>query len=122
LYTTLAQLDIINSTGTHPSGWIWIHAQNERDRKLHIEVAKAGAWVSFDGYGADETNTYVSFLRDMKEAGMLNKTLVSHDSGWYHVGEAGGGTYQGYTAILNGLLPALKSAGFTQSDIQLVFE
>ena len=43
------QLDILAEMGVHPSSWIWIHAQNEKDLQRHVEAAKQGAWISFDG-------------------------------------------------------------------------
>ncbi|MCU0379888.1 MAG: hypothetical protein MUE58_01740, partial [Chitinophagaceae bacterium] len=41
----------------------------------------------------------------------------SQDAGWYHVGEAGGGSYRPHTDIFDYLLPALRKSGFTESDV-----
>lgn len=117
----LEELQIIESSGVNPEAWIWIHAQNEKDRAIHIRAAKAGGWVSYDGVHADSIDDCLRFLADMKKENLLHKVLLSQDSGWYHVGEAGGGTYNDYNTIADKLLPAMKGEGFSQPDIDLLF-
>jgi phosphotriesterase-related protein len=56
----------------------------------------------------------------MRAAGVLNRVLISHDSGWYHVGQTEGGNYRGYTVIFNRLLPELRKEGFTDDDIEQI--
>ncbi len=41
---------------------------------------------------------------------LLAHTLISQDSGWYHVGEPAGGDYRGYTFLFTGFLPAIDAA------------
>ena len=53
----------------------------------------------------------------MKAEGLLNRVLLSHDAGWYHVGEPGGGTFRPYDTLITALLPALETAGFTSEEI-----
>ena len=43
------QLEILKARGVSPEARNWIHAQNEKDNRYHIEAAKKGSWVSFDG-------------------------------------------------------------------------
>ena len=57
----LEELRIIESYGIKPEAWIWIHAQNEKDRELHIRVAKAGGWVSFDGVSDNSMSACLDF-------------------------------------------------------------
>ena len=47
----LEQLDIIAHEKLPPNKFVWVHAQNERDHGIHEKVARAGAWVEFDGVG-----------------------------------------------------------------------
>ncbi len=115
------QLGILDKQGVSANAWIWIHAQNETDRSMHHEAARKGGWISFDGYNPDATEVYLSFLNDMKKAGLLGRVLISHDAGWYHVGEPGGGNFRPFTDIFNHLLPALKSGGLTDQDIKRIF-
>ena len=88
-----------------------------------------GAWVSLDNYnikrdeGAGKTqNTawYVERLIALRDAGVLDQVLLSHDAGWYRPGEAGGGDIRGYSDIFTGLLPVLKENGFSAGEIDLL--
>jgi phosphotriesterase-related protein len=54
----------------------------------------------------------------LKEAGYLNRVLISHDAGWYSPGEASGGDFRGYTDIFSSLIPALQERNFTQEDFE----
>jgi phosphotriesterase-related protein len=46
----------------------------------------------------------------MAEKKLLHRTLISQDSGWYRVGEPGGGNFRGYTFIYTDFLPQLTAA------------
>ena len=72
--------------------FIWVHAHNEQDSAFHVGAAKAGAWVEFDGIADDSITRHVELVRQMKAEGLLGRVLLSHDAGWYHVGEPGGGS------------------------------
>jgi phosphotriesterase-related protein len=114
-------LDILGELrrrGVHASAYVWVHAQSEKDRKLHIEAAKAGAWVAFDGVNAKSLDGHLAAVRDMRDAGLLDRVLVSQDSGWYRVGEPGGGVFNSYTFLFDAFLPALRAGGFTESEIR----
>ena len=56
----------------------------------------------------------------MKTAGLLGRVLLSHDAGWYHVGEPGGGEFRRYTTLFTGLMPALVDAGVTKDEIRQI--
>lgn len=117
----IEELKIIKAAGVSPDAWVWIHAQNEGSREIHIQIAKAGGWVSFDGLHDNTVQQYVQFLKDMKAERLLHKTLISHDAGWYHVGEPGGGIYRPYSTVFTALLPLLRKEGFTAGEIKQVF-
>jgi phosphotriesterase-related protein len=106
----LEQLEIITAEGAKPSKFVWVHAQNERDHKLHEEVARAGAWVEFDGVAPAAAEFHLDCVRFMAAKNLLPRTLVSQDAGWYHVGEAGGGEFRGYTYLYTDFLPRLDPA------------
>jgi len=116
-----AQLQILNEANIDPSAWIWIHAQNEPDTARHIEAARRGAWIEFDGIRAAEIEAYVTRVRTMRDAGLLHRVLLSQDSGWFHIGEAHGGDIHPYDVILTEFVPALRTAGFTQNEIDTLF-
>jgi len=112
------QLDVLEGEGVDPSAWIWVHAQAEQDGTRHAEAARRGAWVEFDGLHPDRVEQHVEQVSFMKNQGLLHRTLVSHDAGWYHVGEPGGGTFRPYSTLFDDFLPALRRTGFTDAEIQ----
>lgn len=116
------QLTILQQNGVHPSARIWIHAQSELDKTFHIRSAQRGSWISFDGVNAQSLKRHVDLILSMKQEGLLKNVLVSHDSGWYHVGEPNGGTFNHYNTIFTDLIPALKEKGFSENEIKLIFE
>jgi len=104
----LEQLEILDETCVPPRKFVWVHAQNERDHRIHQQVAEAGAWVEFDGIQETTLQWHLECVRRMAEAGLLHRVLVSQDAGWYHVGEPGGGNYRGYTYLYAEFLPRLE--------------
>jgi phosphotriesterase-related protein len=112
------QLQVLAEEGIDPSAWIWVHAQNEDDIARHVEAARRGAWVEFDGYEPAHTTSYVQRLTAMRERDLLDRVLVSHDNGWYSVGEPDGGDFQPYTPLFTALLPALRAAGFSDEEVR----
>ncbi len=112
------QLDVVRNEGVAPSAWIWVHAQNERDLAIHRQLAEQGAWISLDGIAPATIERHVAMVRSLSQAGLLGQVLVSHDAGWYSVGEPRGGTYRGYETLFTDFLPALREAGFTEAQIE----
>lgn len=115
------QLAILEHGGVHPSAWIWIHAQNEKDPSQHLAAARRGAWVSFDGVGPDTVAIHVKMVTRMRDEGLLHRVLVSHDAGWYHVGEPRGGSFRPFDTVFTAFIPAVRAAGLTDSDIDTLF-
>jgi predicted metal-dependent phosphotriesterase family hydrolase len=115
------QLDILQKNGVAAAARIWVHAQNEKDTAYHIEAAHKGSWVSFDGVNAETLDVNINFLQVIQKEGLLDHVLVSQDSGWYHVGEPNGGSFNSYQYIFTDFIPALKKHGFTQSEIDRIF-
>ena len=106
----LEQLEILASEKVQPAKFVWVHAQNEKDHAIHEKVARAGAWVEFDGIAPRSADWHLECIRFMAGQKLLGKALISQDAGWYHVGEPGGGQYRGYTYIYTGFLPKLEAA------------
>lgn len=100
----------LKTAGLSLDAYVWVHAQNEKDRALHVRAAEDGAWVSFDGVGAESLDAHVEAVLDMTRRGHLGRLLVSQDAGWYHVGEPGGGVFRGYTYLYTDFLPRLEPA------------
>jgi phosphotriesterase-related protein len=49
-------------------------------------------------------------VKHLAGKGLLDRVLISQDSGWYRVGEPGGGRYNGYTFLYTEFLPRLDPA------------
>ncbi|QQS48965.1 MAG: phosphotriesterase [Acidobacteriota bacterium] len=113
----MQELDLIEKHGVSPEAFIWIHAQSERDSKIHLEAARRGCRIEFDGISPSSLDRHIELVTMMKKEGCLDQVLISQDAGWYHVGEPGGGNYRGYDLIFTAFIPALKKAGFTRSEI-----
>jgi predicted metal-dependent phosphotriesterase family hydrolase len=119
----IAQVAVLGREGMPLRAFVWVHAQNERDPAVHRRVAEEGAWISFDGLAADNVDQYLNLVSGMRAAEHLDRVLISHDAGWYHVGEAGGGTYRPHDTLFTTFIPRLRAAGFTEAEIQrLVIE
>ncbi len=119
----MAELDLLEAAGVPPSAFIWVHAQSERDGTFHVRAARRGAWVEFDGISPSSLGRHLELVQRMKTEVLLERVLVSHDAGWYHVGEPGGGQFRPYTTLFTDFVPGMKSAGFSEAEVrQLLVE
>jgi len=114
----MQQLALLEKAGVRGDAFIWVHAQNESQLELHLHAAQKGCWVEFDGIGESSLDAHVKLVRNMAKRGLLGQTLVSQDSGWYHVGEPNGGEYRGYSFLHSHFLPELLKQGFSEADLQ----
>lgn len=109
------QLEILSQEGVHPSAFVWVHAQAEKDRSLHIDAAQKGAWISLDGLGWGNPDEYAEAIVALRSEGLLKHVLISHDAGWFRP-EDPQAEFRGFTNIFTGLFPLLKSKGFSETD------
>jgi len=114
----LEEMEVLKQEGVRGSALIWVHAQNAPDPDLHVHAAEQGVWVEFDGLRPDRIDAYLRRVQYMKEAGFLGNVLLSHDAGWYSVGEPEGGEYRPHDTLFTTFIPALNEAGFTNEEIQ----
>jgi phosphotriesterase-related protein len=56
--------------------------------------------VEFDGISESTADWHRECVLFMRKQGWLGKTLISQDSGWYRVGEPGGGRESSSAASL----------------------
>ncbi|HET7842401.1 MAG TPA: phosphotriesterase, partial [Terriglobia bacterium] len=116
----LAELDVLKRNHVPASAFIWAHAQNEKDTNAHLRVAGKGAWVEFDGISEEGLGRHLELILNMKQHRLLDRVLISQDSGWYHVGEPRGGDFRGYDFLFQNFLPAARKAGLAENDIHLL--
>ena len=114
----LEQIERLKINGVSPDAWIWTHAQSG-SLEANLEAASEGAWIALDNVnaGADNIEWYAQRIEAIKNEGFLDQILISHDAGWYDVGEPEGGDFRGYTDIFEFLLPELSKRGFSEDDI-----
>lgn len=114
------QLDIIEDVGYTPERFIWIHTQNEPDFEIHLEMLRRGAWLEYDGIGAEDSDDadYVERILRVLDAGYGPKLMLSHDRGWYDPAQAGGGTPRSYTYINEEFLPKLRDEGVDEETVK----
>ncbi|MFC2138497.1 phosphotriesterase [Bacteroidota bacterium] len=112
------QLKIIKEMGVSPEAFIWVHAQKEDNNESYIKAAETGCWISLDGLGW-EMEKHVEKILFAKRNGILDKILISHDSGWYDP-QKEEQTIKPYTNIFKKLYPDLKSHGFTDDEFKLL--
>ena len=114
----LDEIATVREEGVSGSAFVWVHAQSEKDMNLHLRALELGAWVEFDGISPSSIARHVELVRNAKQRGLLHRVLVSHDAGWYHVGEPGGGKFRAYDTLFTDFLPALREQGFNEADIE----
>jgi phosphotriesterase-related protein len=113
----LAEMDILEQAGVPLPAFIWVHAQSEADETVHLQAASRGAWVEFDGISPKSVDRHVALVLALRKAGHFDRVLVSHDAGWYRVGEPNGGEFRPFDTLFTAFVPALKAAGLTDADV-----
>ena len=113
----LEELDVLRAEAAAIERFIWVHAQSEPNPDRLLEAARAGAWVELDGIGPDTLDQHLTLMLALREAGLLGRVLLSHDAGWYTVGEPGGGAYRGHDTLFTDFIPLLRERGFSQPEI-----
>jgi phosphotriesterase-related protein len=112
------QLRILKERGVLPTSFIWVHAQAEDDNTAYLKAAGMGCWISLDGLGWD-LEKHLKKLIFAKEHGILDHILISHDAGWYDP-QKKQQDITPYTNLFTKLMPALRSEGFTEEEINLL--
>ncbi len=112
------QLDIIERVGYAAERFIWIHAQNEPDFEINLEIARRGAWIEYDAIGGGSDDLYLDRIQRMLDAGLGDHVLLSHDRGWYDPAQPGGGTPRPFTYLSEQFLPKLRAQGIDEQTIR----
>jgi phosphotriesterase-related protein len=121
--SALEELDLLNREGVAGSAFIWVHAHIEPQTEKQIKAAQRGAWIEYDGISEKSLEQHVKLVKLMIDAGLIHRTLISQDAGWYNVGEPGGGQYRSYDALFALFIPALRKSGVSEQQIsQLLIE
>jgi phosphotriesterase-related protein len=113
-----SQVQILDSLKLGAEHFVWIHANAEPDTRMHLDMARAGAWVEFDWIGqADNDALTLRLIRNLLDAGLEDRILLSMDSGWYDPAKPSGGTPNPFTYLSDVFLPKMLSAGIGDQTI-----
>jgi 5-phospho-D-xylono-1,4-lactonase len=116
-------LDILEEEGVDLTKVGVGHSDRNADPYYHLQLAKRGAYVQFDGvskikYYPDSTR--VSLIKNMIENGYAEQLLISADMGRQcYLHAYGGGP--GFEYILKKFIPRLLEEGVSQADIDTIF-
>jgi predicted metal-dependent phosphotriesterase family hydrolase len=111
------QLRVLAEEQIGPDAIIWVHAQNDWDLESRAAAGGTGVWIEIDNVSEKTVPECVSRVGALKERGLLNRLLVSHDAGWYTPGEPRGGSVRGFETVYTAFVPALRKAGWTPAEI-----
>jgi phosphotriesterase-related protein len=104
--------------GGEPGKFIVAHC-DDNGVDLNRKIVAAGSWVSIDGIGRKPMKDHVAIVMPLLEK-PPDRLLLSMDSGWFHVGEVDGGKIDGFTALSEQFLPALREAGIAAAQIKRI--
>jgi phosphotriesterase-related protein len=116
----MAQLNLLKSHGVSPAAFIWMHAQDEKDRSFHRKAAEAGAWIEFDGISSETVDQNIGLIQEARRAGYLRRVLISQDAVGFHVGQERGGYCPGYVFMFSEFLPQLRKSGVTENETRVL--
>jgi predicted metal-dependent phosphotriesterase family hydrolase len=117
-HAAVQQLEVLAEEGVRPDAFIWVHAQNDWEPNSRVEAARKGAWIEIDNVAQKTISECVDRANDLRQRGLLNRLLVSHDAGWYRPGEPRGGNFRGFETLRTALVPALRRSHWTAEEIR----
>ncbi len=122
------EVEILQKYGVDPKALIVVHAQNTSSED-QISLATKGAWVSLDGINESEESItrYLEFLKKLKKENLLRRVLISQDAYWDVIKKEDGDiTFKRmgspYTAIMIQMKNTLRQSGFTDDEVQMLYE
>lgn len=84
---------------------------------INQQVAELGAWVSFDAISRRPLEQHLKLVQAMTEK-HSSRLLLSHDNGWYWVGQENGGKVRDFNHLTDIFLPAFRKAGARDELVQ----
>lgn len=119
--TAIEILDLLSEYNVPPEKWIFVHAHVEDDFSLVLDVAEQGAWIELDGLAWEsERKKHFDYTKELISNGYTSQILLSHDAGWYHVGEINGGEQIPFTHLINKFIPKLIKDGIENDIIKQI--
>ncbi len=114
-------LDTFIAQKVDPSALIIVHAQGVGNAQTREKIARAGAWLEFEGIAPGNFTKILEMVKQMRDAGLLGRVLLSHDRGYFNPAQENGGLKNGENPMLtieDYFVPALRDAGFDNEQIE----
>ena len=115
----LPQLDLLAEERVDPRRVIVGHCDMVPDPAYHLELARRGAFVQFDtvqGESEYDTGRRLAWIRNLADAGFLDRVLLSQDVCLRSNLRALGGP--GYAYVATTFADRLRESGFAESDVR----
>ncbi|MCI0536434.1 MAG: hypothetical protein L0Z50_14535 [Verrucomicrobiales bacterium] len=111
----LAAARLFIAEGGAPGRFIMAHSDGH-GLEINQQAAELGVWVAYDAISRRSLEQHLELVTAMikKHAG---RVLLSHDNGWFNVGQANGGEVRDFNYLHDTFLPALRKAGVSQEII-----
>jgi len=119
----VAAMDIVKvleQNHTPLNKWIFVHAHLEEDPEALVRLARLGVWIELDGLAFNADDNHSKKLHYLLDKGLEQKIMLSHDGGWYNIGEENGGKITPYTHLCKKFLPRLRREGVPDSILQMI--
>jgi len=118
----LETLEVIKRCGVSPSALVIVHADSIKDREVIFKLAEEGCWIEYDSIGSKPIEFHTGLIMETVEKGFISRLLLSHDAGWYTVGEPRGALdrIRPYTYIGESLIPRLIREGLDEDTINSI--
>lgn len=119
----MEMLDILEEEGVDLTKVAVGHSDRNADPYYHLNLAKRGVYVQFDGPGKIKyypDSVRVSLIKNLLEHGYLKQLLISGDMGRQSYLHAYGGG-PGFRFIIQKFIPRLLDEGISQSEIDTIF-
>ncbi len=114
-----AQLALLEAEGVDPRRVVIGHCDGVEGPDYHLELARRGCFVQFDGFGTEtefDMARGLGHLMRLRAEGLLGQVLVSHDVFLRSQLKARGGP--GYDYILVTLVPRLRELGLDEAELR----
>jgi phosphotriesterase-related protein len=124
------QIDIVTGEGVEPHRLLVGHSCGRDDHDYQAALARRGAYVGFDRFGIEIFNTDANRMKNLKQmidAGLRDRLLVSHDTvNCWKGGIPGVGSPEAVKHILPNwnlthlferIFPALREMGVSEADL-----
>lgn len=117
-------LDLLEAAGVPPQRVMLCHIDRNPDFPLHRRLAERGAFLEYDSPGRikyQPETVVIDLMRQMFEAGFGGNLLLGGDTARRSYWKAYGGG-PGFDYLLTTFTPRLREAGFTDYELQLIWQ